>query len=172
MTIQNFLLFFCYFTFFCDGFQILCHHRKRLHRSAFQLSESADCCFIGSITTEMKASDSFDCDNATIRNRLSGIGDRIFASLIPSDQVYFRSTFITANRLCIVSSGRRIIVFFCTIRAHRKLFHTGPFTVIRKRIQYRQPWSTAGTIDKRMQVSPILRIKHFLFTFLADCYVR
>src|SRR5699024_9316781 len=36
----------------------------------------------------------------------------------------------------------------------------------------RQPRSTARTVDKRMQISPVRRIVHFLLTFLTDSNVR
>ena len=120
----------------------------------------------------MKASDSLDCNNTALSNRFSRISDRFSAPFFSADQIHFRTTFITAYRLCIVSSGRRSIVFFRTVRTHRKLFHAGPLTIIRKRIQNRQSRSATGAVDKRMQISPILRIKHFLFAFLTDCDIR
>ena len=172
MTIENFRLFCTYFAFFSDCFEIFCHHCKWLHRTTFELTQAADCCLIGSITAEMKTSDSLDCSNTTLCDRFSGISDCISAPLISADQINFRSAFIAAYRLCIVSSGLWIVVFFCTVRTHRKLFHAGSFTVIRKRIQDRESRSAAGTIDKRMQISPILRIKHLFLTFLADCNIR
>ena len=172
MTIQDFLLFFCHFACFCDCFQILCHHRKWLHWPSFQLAKPTDCCFIGSITAEMKTSDSLDCSNATLRNRVSDIGNCLSAPLTPADQINFRSAFIAAYRLCIVSSGLWIVVFFCTVWTHWKLFHASPFTVIRKRIQDCKSRSAAGTVNKRMQISPVLRIKHLLLTFLTNCNIR
>ena len=120
----------------------------------------------------MKSSDSLDCNNSALGNRFSRISDCFSAPFFSADQIHFRTTFITAYRLCIVSSGRRSIVFFRTVRTHRKLFHTGPLTIIRKRIQNRQSRSATGAVDKRMQISPILRIKHFLFAFLTDCDIR
>ena len=172
MSIEDSDLFCAHFTFFSDCFEIFCHHCKRLHRTMFKLAKSAYCSFIRSITAKMKASDSLDCNNTALSNRFSRISDRFSAPFFSADQIHFRTTFIAADRLCIISSGYRIIIFLCTIRTHRKLFHTSPLTVIRQRIQYRQPWPTAGAVNKRMQISPILRVKHFLFAFLTDCDIR
>ena len=172
MSVEDFLLLFCHFALFFYGFQILRHHSKRLHRSAFQLAKPTDRCFIRSITAKMKASNSFNCNNTTLSNCFSGICDCGSAPLISPDQIDFRPTFITTDRLCIISSCLRIMVFTGTFRAHRKFFHTCPLPVIRKRIQNRKPRSTTGAVDKRMQISPVLRIKHFLFAFLTDCDIR
>ena len=82
------------------------------------------------------------------------------------------STLVAAHRLRVIPPGFLIRVFFCTVRAHRKLFHTCAFPVIRQSIQNRKPWSTAGAVDKRMQIPSVFRVKHFFLALIADCNIR
>ena len=57
-------------------------------------------------------------------------------------------------------------------RTHGKFFHAGTLPVIGKGIEDRQPRATTGTVDKRMQIPPVFRIKHLFLTFVADGNIR
>ena len=116
----------------------------------------------------MKTTDSLDCHDSTIVNHLSRIRNSLPATLGSADQIHLRTTLIAAHRLRIVTPRLRIIIFFRTIRAHRKLLHAGTFPIVRQRIQNCQPRSAAGTVDKRMQIPPIFRIVHFFLTLITD----
>ena len=120
----------------------------------------------------MKAADSFDRHDSAIMDHLPCIRDGISAPLGSADQIHLWTTCIAAHRLRIITPCLRIVIFLCTIRTHRKLFHTGAFPVIRQRIQNRHPRSATGTVNKRMQIPPILWIVHFLFALVTDCNIR
>ena len=120
----------------------------------------------------MKTADSFDRHNSAVVDHLPCISDGIPAPFASADQIHFRSAIVAAHRLCIIPPRLRIIIFFRTIRTHRKFFHAGALPVIGQRIQYGQPGTAAGTVDKRMQIPPVLRIIQFLFTLITDRNIR
>ena len=120
----------------------------------------------------MKPSDSLDCYNFAFTNKPACICNCGTSPLGSADQIHLWSTLVAAHRLRVIPPGFLIRVFFCTVRAHRKLFHTCAFPVIRQSIQNRKPWSTAGAVDKRMQIPPVLRIIQFLFTLITDRNIR
>ena len=164
-----------FFTDFADGFhclKILCHNRKWFHWTTFQLSQPFHRRLACGITAEMKTPDSLDrCDSA--RSDHSPYLSNCFSSpLFFSDKIHLGATVVTADRLCIITSGVRIIILVCTGRTHGKFFHAGPLSVIRKGIQDRQSRPAAGTVDKRMQIPPVFRIKHFLFALITDSNIR
>ena len=172
MSGQDLFLFFTDQAFSFHRLQIFRHDCKWLRRTLFEFPKPSHRFFICCITTQMEASDSLDRYNASFCDDPSGINDRIPPAFFSSDQIDLRSALITADRLCIVSPGRRIIIFFRTVRTHRKFFHTGAFPVIRKGIQDRKTRTTAGTVDKWMQISAVLRIKHFFLAFITNCNIR
>ena len=120
----------------------------------------------------MKPSDSLDCYNFAFTNKPACICNCGTSPLGSADQIHLWSTLVAAHRLRVIPPGFLIRVFFCTVRAHRKLFHTCAFPVIRQSIQNRKPWSTAGAVDKRMQIPSVFRVKHFCLALIADCNIR
>ena len=120
----------------------------------------------------MKTTYSLNRRNAARGDHFSRIGDRFTASFVTADQIDLRPAVIAAHRLGIESSRLRIVVFLRTFRTHRKFLHAGPFSVIRQRIQDRQPRPTAGTIDKRMQIASVVRIIQLLFAFITNGNIR
>ena len=128
--------------------------------------------FISRIAAQVETSNPLNRHNSAFCNGPSGVNDRISSAFFSADQVDLRTTLVTTDWLCIVSPGCRIIIFFCAIRTHRKFFHAGALPVIRKGIQDRKSWSTAGTVDKWMQIPPVLWIIHFFLTFFADRNIR
>ena len=170
---RKYLLLFL--TDLADSFhclQILCHHRKRFRRTAFQLSQPLHCLLACSIAAKMKTADSLDRHDPAGSDHTPCLSNRFPSPLFSSDKIYLRAAVVAADRLCIITSGVRVIVLVCAGRTHGKFFHAGPLPVIRKGIQDRQPWPAAGTVDKRMQIPPVLRIKHLLFTLIADRNIR
>ena len=125
----------------------------------------------------MKSSDSLHCYDSAFGNHSSCFCDCIrafhaYRSIRSFYQINFWPALITTDRLCIVSSACRIVILLLTFRTHRKFFHTCTLSVIRKSIQNRKSWTTAGTVNKWMQISPILWIIQFFLTFLTDCNIR
>ena len=168
MSGENRFLLRCYNTFpFYHRF-ILCHDCKRLGRTSFQCPQALNRFFIRRIAAQMKTTDSFDCYNLAITDHPPRTSNGIPSPFGSADQIDFRSTFITAHRLGVITPRLLIIILFCTVRAHGKFLHTCPFPVIGQGIQNRQPRTTAGTVDKRMQIPSVFRIVHFFLTFLAD----
>ena len=172
MPSQNFCLNLCYFAFISYSIHVSCHNCKWFGRSSLSLAKGSDRIFIRCITAEMKSSDSFDCYNPSGSDYLTRIGDCLSAPFFSADQINLRTTFITAYRLCVVPSGRRIMIFRFAFRTHWKFLHTGTFSVIGKRIQYRKSRSATGTVDKWMQISAVCRIIHFFLTLFTDCNIR
>ena len=125
----------------------------------------------------MKSSDSLHCYDSAFGNHFSCFRNcirtfHVYRPIRSFDQINFRSAHITTNRLRIVSSAFRIVIFCLTFRTHRKFFHTRTLSVIRKSIQNRKSRTTARTVNKWMQISPILWIIQFFLTFLTDCNIR
>ena len=169
---KDLLLLLTDLTDFFHGFQILCHHRKRLHRTPFQFPEPLYGLLTGGITTEMKTTDSLDGHYPAGSNGLPRISDRLPATFLSSNEIDLRPAVIAAHRLGVITSGVRIMVLIRTGRTHGKFFHAGTLPVIGKGIEDRQPRATTGTVDKRMQIPPVFRIKHLLLTFVADGNIR
>ena len=168
MSGENRFLLRCHNTFpFYHRF-ILCHDCKRLGRTSFQCSQTLNRFFIRRITAQMKAADSFNRHDFAFTDQPARISNGISPPLFSADQIDFRSTFIAAHRLGIITPCFFIIILFRAVRTHGKFLHTCPFPVIGQGIQDRQPRATAGTVDKRMQIPPVFRIVHFFLTFLAD----
>ena len=172
VTGNHLLLNLAHLTLPSDHVHICCHHSKRLCRSSLQRSQATDCLLIGCVTAKMKSANSFNRHDSSGFDGLSRINNCLSSPLFPSNQVNLRSTLVAADRLCIVSSRLWTVIFFCTVRTHRKFFHARPLPVIRKGIENRQPWATARTVDKRMQIPPVFRVKHFLFTLVTDGDIR
>ena len=172
MTGKDLLLFLADLTDLLHSFHILCHHCKRLHRTPFPLPQPLYSLLTGSITAKVKTTDPFDGHDPAGSNDLPCISDSLPSPFLSSRQVYLRATVITAHRLGIIASGIRVMVLIRTGGTHGKFLHTGPFTVIRKRIQDRQSRTAAGTVDKGMQIPPVFRIKHLRLTFIADRDIR
>ena len=169
---KDLLLLLTDLTDFFHGFQILCHHRKRLHRTPFQFPEPLYSLLTGGITAEVKTTDSLDGHDPAGSNGLPRISDGLPAPFFSSDEINLRPAVIAAHRLSIIAPGVRIMVLIRAGRTHGKFFHAGPFPVVRKGIQDGKPWATAGTVDKGMQIPPVFRIKHLLLTFVADGNIR
>ena len=172
MTVQDFLLYLSHLTFLPNCRHISHHNGKWFHRPALQFTKSRNRCLIGGITAEMKTTDSLNRRNAARGDHFSRIGDRFTASFVTADQINLRPAVIAAHWLGIESSRLRIVVFLRTLRTHRKFLHAGPFSVIRQRIQDRQPRPAAGTIDKRMQIASVVRIIQLLFAFITNGNIR
>ena len=172
MSGQNFFLFFTDQAFSFHRFQIFCHNCKWFRRTFFQFSEALHRLFISRITAQVETSNPLNRHNSAFCNGPSGVNDCVSSAFFSADQVDLRTTLVTTDWLCIVSPGCRIIIFFCAIRTHRKFFHAGALPVIRKGIQDRKSWPTAGTVDKWMQISTVLRIKHFFLAFITNCNIR
>ena len=120
----------------------------------------------------MKPSNSLDCYNFAFTNKPACICNCGTSPLGSADQIHLWSTLVAAHRLRVIPPGFLIRVFFCTVRAHRKLFHTCAFPVIRQSIQNRKPWTATGAVDKWMQIPSVFRVKHFCLALIADCNIR
>ena len=172
MPAQDLFLFRCNHAFPFHNGMIPHHHCERFHRSCFQGTEPGYRGFIGGIACQMEPSNPLHRHNAAFRDDAAGVSDGLSAPFVPIHDIYFRSAIVAAYRLRIVSPGLGIIVFLRTFRTHGKFLHTGPFPVIGKRIQDRQPRAAAGAVDERVLIPPVLRIIHLLDAFIADGDIR
>ena len=120
----------------------------------------------------MESADSLDCHDSAVMDHFSCGNDRSSSPFFPSGQIYFRTACVATYRLCIITSGRRILILRSTVRTHREFLHAGPFSVIWKRIQDRKSGTAAGAVDKWVQITPVFRIVHFFLAFFADCNIR
>ena len=155
---QKLLPHFVAFTFPSHGIHIFHHYRKRLCRAPFAFPQSCNGLFIKGITAKMKTANSLDGCNPSIPKKFSNVTECFRPPDIFSNHIYLRSAFIAADRLCIKSSRFCVGIFPFTGRTHRKLGHTGSFPVIRHGIKNRQSRPAAGTINKGMQVSPVIPV--------------
>ncbi len=130
------------------------------------MSADSYCFLVRRITAEMESADSLDCHDPAIMDHFSCGNDCNSSPFFPADQIHFRATIVAAYRLCIITSGRRIIIFLSTVRTHREFLHAGPFPVIWKCIQDRKSGTAAGAVDKWMQITPVFRIVHFFLCIL------
>ena len=122
----------------------------------------------------MESADSFYSGNTAVCNYLAHICN-CFASLtllLIIKNEHFRSAFVAAYRLCVISSRGRIIVFLRAVRTHRKFLHRCAFAVIRQCIKNSKSRTAACAVDKRMQISSVVLIEKFLKALITDCNVR
>ena len=172
MARQHLLLVFEDLTFPPYRFQILHHQGEGFHGSFFSLPQGPDCLPVGPVTAEMKPADPLDPHDLSVPDRRPDCPDRLRATLVPAQQIHFRSALIAADRLGIIPSGFRMGILILAFRTHGKIRHAGPHPVIRHPVKDGQSGSAAGAVDKGMQIPPVLRIVHFLPAAGADRNVR
>ena len=169
MSRQDLPLFFIKQAFPAHCLLVLHHNRERFGRTAFTLAQPVDCLFICGIAAQMESADPLDRNDSSGQDDLPGGSDRLPAPdlflsrslsrfIRSRQQVDLGSAFVTADRLGVISSGKRTVIFLRAGSAHRKHFHTGALPVIGKRVEYGQTRPAACAINKWMQISAVVRV--------------
>ena len=126
------------------------------------------------IAGKMESADSFYCGNTAVCNYLPHICDRFrsLTVLFIIKNEHFRSAFVAAYGLGVISSRGRIVVFLFAVRTHRKFLHRCAFAVIRQCIKNSKSRAAACAINERMQISSVVLIEKLLKALVTDCDVR
>src|SRR4030065_851079 len=82
------------------------------------------------------------------------------------------STYRTCNRLGVKSSIEGILIFFSTLWAHVKGRHRFLWPIIGNVLDDRKTRTTICTINKRISIAPIVRVKEFAEAIRTDTDIR
>ena len=172
MSRQNARLFFVDDTFPTHGRFVPHHHSQGLVGPIFQPPQSGDCCRVLRVTAQVKAADPLDRRDAAFGDNPTGLRHCSMAPFRTVEQVELGPTVRAADRLGVVAPGRRIRVLSSACRTHRKILHARPLSVVGQLVENRQPRAAVRTVDKRMQITPIVRIEKLRLALVANGDVR
>ena len=155
-----------------DGFEVLHHDGKGLHRPPLALAQCPDSLFIAGITAQVKAADALDGDDPPIDDSLSGCDDGLTAPFGPVQEIDFGTTVVAADGLGIVTPRLGVGIFIFALRAHGKFAHTRPLAVIGHGVEDGQPRPAGRAVDEGMEIAAVRLVKEFFLTGIADGNVR
>ena len=169
---QNFALRLRQNTFFPHGLFIPHHDRKRLGGPVLSLPQPVDRLRVIRPAAQMKAADALDRRDPALREDAPHRPDRIPPALRSSDEINLRAACIAAHRLRVIAPRGRRLIFLPAGTAHRKHLHRRALPVIGKTFENRQPRAARCTVDERMQIAAVVRIKQLPPAVVAERDIR
>ena len=141
--------------------EIPAHDRQRLFFAVLPPPETADRLRIARVAGEMDATEPFDRENVSpgqsfLRFRKDVPGD--FPALCVEQPDLWPAAG-AAVRLGMITAGMAVFVFRVTGGAHGKLCHGRRFPVVREVADDGKAGATVRTIDKRIAVPPVSRVR-------------
>lgn len=121
----------------------------------------------------MKAADAFDGDDLVFSERMAEVSELIrivreiegFSVFVEGE---FWSTGRTGDRLGMETPIGWIRIFFLTVGTYREVTHRRRRAIIGARFRYGEARSAESTGEKKITISPVLRIGKFRETVVAE----
>ena len=158
VAVQDLLLSRRHLAVALNSLQIPHHHRERLCRAAFLLTQTCNRLLVPRVAAQVESADTLDRDDLPVDDRLPRRGDRRASALRPPDQIDLRSAVVAADGLRVVAPGLGVRVLPLALRTHRKLTHTRALAVVGHRVEDRHARAAGRAVDERVHISSVIRI--------------
>ena len=150
------------------GVEAAQHDGEGLLRAAFALAQPLHGRLISCVTSEVKAADALDGDNAARLQHMPCACDCSMVALFTAKEIDVRSAVVAAYGLRVVAARLGMGVFVTARRAHGERSHARTLAVVGHGVEDREPGTARGAVDERMEVAAVAFIEKFGLTLGTD----
>jgi hypothetical protein len=152
------------------------HDGQRLGVPVLALAKAPDSGVARCIAREVESADAADGDYPPRGQQTRGLANRCVAVFewrpVASGKPHARATLVARDRLRVVASVRRGLVFGAACLAHGENGHRRALAVVGERIDDRVARAAIGTGDERVAISPPIRVAKLGLALRTDRDVR